>query len=378
MQRIVISGCYHSLNSGVMAMAEAIIQNFPKADIYVLSSLQHIDVDRDRYSIYPNVQPLISPWFSGNKRINTLKILLSLLGIPAYRGFRRILNKTDYLIDISGDSISNDYGTKSILFQLLPILLAPKNVKVLFAPQSIGPIKGVLQTFLVRKGFRKSSQINLRETETLKYLDKFGKFKFNILADLAFLLKPTPVTLKIPIRDRSIGIGVSSLVKKFGAENSTVLFKNIIDKCLEHNYNILLINHVSTPQGNDILVANKIKEKYYSEDARVLNTNFNYRASEWKFLINQCSAMVSARMHPVIHALSLSIPSLNLSYNHKSIGVVANRFPGSAKVVGVTDKNVLNEVESFLKELSTIDYLEFEKSTRNNINLAQEFITQIK
>ena len=360
-----------------MAMAEAIIQNCPNNKITILSSPAYIENDKKRYSIYPNVQLLPIPWFSGNKIKNVFKLFFSLLGIKFYKSFRRELNQSDYLIDISGDSISNDYGTKSIFFQLFPILIAHKNIKILFAPQSLGPFKGFIQNTLVKKAFKKAQKINLRETESKKYLKNFSNYKFEDLADLAFLLKATPIKLNISIKEKTIAVGVSALVKDFGVANSSLLFKHIIDKCLEKGYHVLLVNHVSTPQGNDILVANTIKEKYFNNDERVIKTNKNFRASEWKYLISQCSGIISARMHPVVHALSLSIPSLNLSYNHKSVGVVEKRFAPYGQIASINDDDVLVKVDFFLDGLNLINQKDFKDLAQKNISLAQRFINQI-
>ena len=288
------------------------------------------------------------------------------------------MKQTDVLIDISGDSISNDYGTRSIFFQLLPIFLTPNKLKIYFAPQSIGPFKGYLQHVLVKKAFKKATGIYLRETESKKYLSKFSGFNFIEAADLAFLLKPRPFELPLEIKNKTIGIGVSVLIKKFGAENTMLFFKNIIDICLNNNYQVLLINHVSTPQGNDVLFAEKMKEQYFFNDTRVLITHENYRASEWKYLISKCDAVISARMHPVVHALSLSVPALNLAYNHKSIGVVHNRFNPYGQAIPFNAEKITYKIEEFLNIISLFNRSkEFEKITHQNINLAKRFINQI-
>ena len=375
MKKILITGCYHSMNSGVMAMAETIVQQFPESQVYIFSSPVYYKKDKLRYSIYENVQLVQVPWLNGQLK-NKLKLLLAYFGISLYKSINEIMNNVDVIVDVSGDSISNDYGTKSIFFSVLPIFLKSRKTKYVFAPQTIGPFNSGFQQRLVEKAFKKADAVYLREQESVNKLLGVDINVTSVLSDLAFLLKPRETSISIP--KETIAIGVSSLIKKFGKENTIGMFKAICDKCLDNNYNVLLVNHVSTIQGNDILVAKELKEKFYKEEERVLFFNDNFRASEWKSIISQCKGIISARMHPVVHALAIGIPALNLSYNHKSIGVVYNRFYPYGNVIDIKNDKLMETVRSFIKSLESINQTDFDEKVFVNKHMILKFIDDLK
>lgn len=377
MKKILISGCYHSMNSGVMAMAETIVQQFPESYVYIFSSPEYYENDSLRYSIYENVQLVQIPWLNGELK-NKLKLLLAYFGISLYTNVNKIMNDVDIIVDISGDSISNDYGTRSIFFSILPVFLKKKKIPYIFGPQTIGPFDKGLQKHLVEKAFKKAHSIYLRESESLNKIKDNNIRVERVVSDLAFLLKPSDsLPIEFELKNDTIAIGVSSLIKKFGKENSIQMFRDVCENCLKKGYDVLLVNHVSTIQGNDIQIAKEIKESYFNSDDRVIFLNRNFRASEWKNIIKMCKAIISARMHPVVGALSMGVPALNLSYNHKSIGVVYNRFFPFGDVVDVLSNELMEKVHLFLNDLPKFDQNEFDQKVKDNKLLAEEFFKDL-
>lgn len=377
-KKIIITGCYHSMNTGVMAMAETIIQQFSESEIYILTSKEYFEKDEERYGIYSNVKLINSDWLVLNGFYNKVKLIPGLFGISLYPNINKVLYDTDLIIDISGDSISNDYGTKSVFFSLFLNFISKKSNKFIFAPQTLGPFDKGIQSYIVQKALKKAFKVYLREEESLKKLHGINVKIEAVLADLAFLLNPKPITLNIPIPKKTIAVGVSALISKFGRKDSIDLFKNVVELCLDKGYNVLLVNHVSTLQGNDIEVAKSVKEGFFISDERVLFFNDNFRASEWKYIIGQCDAIVSARMHPIVHALSQGVPALNLSYNHKSIGVVHNRFYPYGDNVDILDGKLLHKISKFVDHLGKVDRINFADKIEKNRQLAYQFITEIK
>lgn len=376
MKNILIIGCYHSLNSGVMAMAESIVQQFPTDAVTILTSDQHFLEDKERYSHYSNVSLYAVEWF-GKSLSNYIKLVMGLVGISLYKNFNEIIKKTDLVIDISGDSISADYGTRSMFFSLFPAYLISNKVPLLYGPQTVGPFRTSTQKYLAKRAFNNSKGVFLREEVSLEFLKEININISKSHSDLAFLLKPKTSSVKLPIN--TVGIGVSALIKKFGKENSEQLFKTIIEICLKTGYNVLLITHVDTLGGSDVKFGKSLKEKYFENNNKVIFLNRNYIASEWKYIIGQCNGVISARMHPVVQAISQSIPSLNISYNHKSIGVVEKRFYPHARVVNMMNKELLGEVEIFLSEMKILkEDKKFKDKTLYNISLAIDFIEETR
>ncbi|MEX2409983.1 MAG: polysaccharide pyruvyl transferase family protein, partial [Candidatus Paceibacterota bacterium] len=299
MKNILVIGCYHSLNSGVMAMAESIVQQFPEDSITILTSDQYFKEDQKRYSQYSNVSLYSVEWF--DKSIsNYIRIAFGLAGVSLYPKFSDLIKEIDLVIDISGDSISADYGTKSMFFSLFPAFLISQKAPLLYGPQTVGPFKTVLQRYLAKRAFRNSKGVFLREEVSQKYLSEININVKKSHADLAFLLKPNSNAVELP--ENTVGIGVSALIKKFGKKDSEQLFKSIIDICLERGYNVLLVTHVDTKNGSDVSFGERLKYEYYASSEEVLFFNKNFTASEWKYVIGQCQGIISARMHPVVQA----------------------------------------------------------------------------
>lgn len=376
-KKILIVGCYHSMNTGVMAMAEAIVQHYSNAKVYILSSSSYFHLDKERYGIYPNVELVNAEWLQTGGLVNRLKILLASQGLSLYKRINAVIKEVDVILDISGDSISNDYGTKSIFFSLFPSFIAPKN-KVIYAPQTIGPFTSGLQQRIVEKAFRNAKAVYLREERSLEKIKGTNVKIAGVYADLAFLLKPREAIDVAPIPQKTIAIGVSALVKRFGRADFLALYKDLVDKSLSEGYNILLVNHVSTKQGNDIKIAKELKTNFFSKNDRVIFYDTNFRASEWKHLISQCSAIISARMHPIVHALASGVPALNLSYNHKSLGVVHDRFAPYGRVVDINDDKLMDSVDQFIASIDSFDRSDFERKRQRNHELSARFFEDLE
>lgn len=354
---ILITGCFHSLNSGVMAMAEAIIQHHSEDVIYIYTSPRFFEIDKERYCIYPNVNVVIPPWYKGGSFFKPLQALTGLLCGGVYdMKFRVFLKQIDKAYDISGDSISSDYGLKSALLSLMPIVVSSRYVKqTIIAPQSVGPFNNFILKKAVKKVFSQVHKIFLRESISPLFLKPLG-VPFEVVSDLANLVSPIePINLNVVIDGNYVGVGVSSLLKKFGQNNSINYFHEIIEEILSSGYKVYLINHVSYEEKSDLSIAREIKHKFYSNDTRVVFFDENFRASEWKSIYSNSKAVISARMHPTVLALSSGTPALNLSYNHKSLGVVKIKYSPLGDVKKFNEeKDIKAVINRFLLDINSI------------------------
>lgn len=324
-ESIAIVGCYHSLNSGVMAMAESVIQKNLDKTVYVFSSSKFYKDDVERYSIYSNVQIHIPAWRGVGKWGKIANYAMMLFGLLIDSKTRKIVQDCSAVYDISGDSISNDYGDLNALLQVLPSYsIGSTSNNLHLTPQTMGPFSAWWLKAYVKKLFKVATTAYLREKKSQDFLSPIGVY-CEVKPDLANSLKAREIIVPFNLRNKTVGVGVSSLIQRYGS-GSGGIFKDIIDSALEKNFQVLLINHVTFPSSNDLEVARVLKSTFYAENDSVIFTGENYRASEWKYLLSQCACVISARMHPVVLALSSNVPSLNLSYNHKSLGVVKEAY----------------------------------------------------
>lgn len=356
--KILITGCFHSLNTGVMAMAEAIVQQFPGEEIFIYSSPKYIGIDKVRYSIYNNVNIIIPPWYLSNKSTNAIIAICALIfGYIADKKFKDFLSSIDKSYDISGDSISSDYGLQSSLLSLAPISVSNRYVKKsIIAPQSLGPFNNIILRYFVKKVLGGADKIFIRELITSYFLKPLN-LKFEEVSDLANLVQLEKLKGKEYINDNYVGVGVSALLEKHGFLKSEEYFKDIIDQILSRGLSVYLINHVSYGPINDLTFAASLKRKYYRDNDRVIFFNKNFTSSEWKYIYSKSKCIISARMHPAVLSLSSGTPALNLSYNHKSLGVVKLKYSPMGDVFshdGIESEVLESKINSFFNIIEKI------------------------
>ena len=374
--KILITGCFHSLNTGVMAMVESIIQQLPNDEIYVYTSPKYIEIDRERYSQYENVNLVIPPWYLSKKKKNAIIAVTALAtGYIHDKKFRNFLSTIDRTYDISGDSISSDYGLQSSLLSLAPIAVSNRYTKEsIIAPQSLGPFNHPVLRHFVKKVVGGADKVFIREPVTSYFLKPLG-IKFKEVSDLANLVKEKKLESADFINESYVGIGVSSLLAKHGFENSESYFKSIIDQVLNMGHKVYLINHVSYSNINDLTFASDLKNKFYKENDNVIFFGENYTSSEWKYIYSKSKCVISARMHPTVLALSSGTPALNLSYNHKSLGVVKLKYSPMGDVFshdGVESETLKDKLDSFFYMVDTLPMEEKNRLVDLNLRSASK------
>lgn len=377
---ILVTGCFHSLNSGVMAMVESVVQNVGASRVYILSSERYYDTDQERYGIYDQVELVKTPWRSGSRIMKVIHLFLSMFGITLDKEFRNVLKNTDLLVDISGDTISSDYGTFGIVLSSAHFFVAKSfGIEIVLGPQTLGPFEGFLQNYFAKRIFKVADKIFVREKESFQFINKFDN-QFDLVADLAFILNEKKPDEEVIIPENTIAFGVSGLLVSKN-NTDTKLYEKVMELLLSKGYNVLLVTHVNLPNADDLQIGREIKEKY-KENSKVIFAGKNFRASEWKYIISHCKGIISGRMHPIVLGLSKLVPALNLSYNHKSKGVVENRFSPYGSLADTrnnSSEELLSKVENFLGFIESENYSieEFKELRDKNEALSRIFIDRM-
>ena len=358
-KKVVISGVDDSRNNGCWAMASVIMNEMSSISptpitFYFLSSKTSDEADR-----FPaaNVHIVSTPWSAINvpktRKIYRLFCLFFLTlqalicratGIKRkliFNNFWQVLLSADLIVDISGDSISEDYGSLSVALSLLPLLLSRLiGTPYFLCAQSIGSLADSFIYKMTQAVLKDADLITTREQITLDLLQQYNIAR-NVVAsaDLAFLLQACATEQieeickheNIDHNKRFAGFSVSSLIGRFafrdlpGTEQYDKYISamaNLADYIVEqHNLNILFIPHVTIPNKGDDRVASRdvINKMRYSERAFVPTRIYN--ASELKGLISLCTFFIGSRMHATIGALSQAIPTITYVYNHKTLGI---------------------------------------------------------
>lgn len=346
----LLTGTYSSFNKGDAAMqlstAQTLRSGWPNARIVICSPFP--EYDRDTYQDYEIVKSHRRNLILGSLQLvcASLFTLLQRIGIPfsflLFTDEAKITNASTVVVDLSGDTITEDYGPHVTYSHLLPLLTAQALKKPTFVcAQSIGPFK--LTSPLVKRVLNRAYRVTARENITYNYLNKLG-VKQGVLketSDMAFLLNPVDRIRTKEILDTEgitetdslvLGVSVSKLIEDRFAKNNpnnalgsfaqqlAVLIDDVIEK---HDMRVIFVSHVTgpTPEKDDRLAAERVFEQMQHKDrAKVIEGN--YRPDELKGIISTFDMLVGARMHANIAALSTGVPLLALRYSQKTDGIM--------------------------------------------------------
>ncbi|MCA9188148.1 MAG: polysaccharide pyruvyl transferase family protein [Pirellulaceae bacterium] len=292
--------------------------------------------------------------------------ILRRMGIPfhARRDSLRPIRDVDAVMLIGGDIYtiySNDAYPGHLIKYGDAVLAAGKPYIVWGA--SIGPFT---QRPEVERKFKAHLQhlplITVRDVSTLEYLDSLG-IRENVVScsDPAFAVAPDVVTTLEGPTERRIALNLSPLsvryvggTKEQALQQSAVAIENIVKR---FNCRVLLVPHVvieSAPHDDDLHHLKLIRDHLPAETkSRVDLLEGDLGFVGTKRELAKCTAVVAARMHCAISALSACVPTILLSYSEKSIGMskyvfgspshaITLRELGSDSFMNMLDKLVAN------------------------------------
>lgn len=82
------------------------------------------------------------------------------------------------------------------------------------------------------------------------------------------------------------------------------------------NATVVLVPHVFARNNDDRVISKKIYERVrYKRRVKLISNKYN--PEELKGLIGQFELLISSRMHPIIHAISMCTPVIGIDYNFK-------------------------------------------------------------
>ena len=371
--KIVFTGLYSSLNNGELAMLfsaknllSAVLprENPPTFVVFPI----YPDKCADRYE-----SKVVGFRFRGHLEF-VVKAMLLMIQCVLFRCAKKTLGKTrlvdeitsaDVFVDLSGDSISDDYGMISTLmreyFFVLGIIL---DKPILVLGQTIGPFRSPFTRASARYFLNKSKLITLREKTSLAYLQSLGinSAPLVLTADLAFLLEPKynqeldNACLGRTGEPPLIGLCLSQQIHSWSFPNiqdpqekyatHVELMAHLVDHiCDALSAYVVVFPHVYGPllEHDDRRIVQDVYSLVVNKQ-KVHCVRGMYSPNELKWLIGRFDMIVSSRMHPVIAAASMFVPSVSLAYNHKYYGVIGDALNLKDYIIDVRN---LTAVELF-------------------------------
>jgi len=267
--------------------------------------------------------------------------MLRRLGIAAGpKPLRRLLQairEADIVIDIWGIAFTDSLGANSFYprlvdgqFYILSKILGRRFVKY---TADLGPFEQKWNRFFAKLYLNRFTRLVLaRDEETAACVRAIGvKTKMITCPDTAFLMEPAESAISRRLaecrRQRPvIGLSVSfQLVNRAGSaidylRTMADLVRHVNRK---HNAHVVIIpNELSDGPHDDTKVAENLGASLADAACEVVYTE-HLTAAETKGVIRECDAIVAARYHSIVAALSMGVPTFALGWHHKYAGILS-------------------------------------------------------
>jgi len=318
-------------------------------------------------------------------------------------GLKQYVDSDLVIVRGSDAAFSDFYNLDSLLFtflMILPCLILRKKTAVL--GHSVGPFKSRIAKILTRFILKRVDLITVREPLSMKILKDIGVRNRNVFetSDLAFTLplvsdKTTNGVLqaeRIPMNRPIVGVSASRLISKwFPARNQELRYQEYVQfmaKIVKHvnetlDAIVVFVPHVVGPEkyDDDRIVARDICQIISDKDMiRIINGE--YSASELRGIIRHCDIFVGTRMHAVISAISACVPSLAISYLHKTEGIMNSINQGHwvCPIKGIDYDETVARIDDLYAKRSFISAelrkqtCEIEKKALHNGKLVQNLL----
>lgn len=344
---------------------QAFTKYFPNAEFVVITHGPKEEIQEIEIKAVPSFAKVPSHPLIGVRMLETVLGILKLFVAMIFASFlkksasskrqniitRRINQfkeyvSTDLVVVRGSDTLTDRYGVlglDSLLMRSFGILIGVLMKKpTVICGHSIGPFRKRFSRFLARFVFNRVSLITVRENISKEILKKLNVKNPNIFetADLAFLLKPaSPKKAKeilkkenVPIDKPRVGISVSRLITDYipikPQKHAYAYYVKFMAKITDFviktfNVTVVFIPHVIGPgkKYDDRLVSKDVYKLVKAKE-HVRMIEGDYLPEELRSLIGTFEIFIGARMHAVISALSMHVPSLVFAYLPKAYGMM--------------------------------------------------------
>lgn len=240
------------------------------------------------------------------------------------KGSYKALKNSELIIVRGGDNFADTYGSSSLIAHtyntLLAILLRKRTIVL---GTSMGPFKNIFWKNLALLVLRKVDLIVVRDLNSARMLENEGLGKkIHFIPDIAFELPAEPdKNYDVLFSSKNViyvGVVTSSLLSKYlGMDHYVSLMARICDDILKnHNSRIVFVPHVLSHGLNDKKIAEMILGRMSGKQSATIIDELN--PTKVKYVISKLDLLISPRMHPIIHALSVGVPVIGVDYNNKT------------------------------------------------------------
>ena len=249
--------------------------------------------------------------------------------------FFRAVRDSDLVIDIGGgDSFADIYGRRRLTQMfLMKYLTHLARRPLVLAPQTFGPFRHWLSTFLAQHTIRRCAITATRDRLSTTCLRDMGiKGEVVEASDVALRLPYTPPAPRPEDGPVRIGINVSGLLMNGGYTRNNMfglkmdypqLMRDILRRFAKHPEpcEIHLVPHVISWAGGGVEDDHAASLKLQEEFPTVTVAPTFASPSEAKSYIAGMDFFMGARMHACIAAFSSGVPVVPMAYSRKFAGL---------------------------------------------------------
>ncbi len=378
MEKVLLIGIDGVYNYGCEAIVRGTVEILkavnPKIEVTYAS--YNFEDDRKRLSdcdikILPRPKRRRWSWY------NIVRKCLSYLHIPYVVPYDKLdwVVGFDTVFSIGGDIYTlASNGSYNASLPLFLEQLQQRGIKYILWGASVGKFE---ENHLALRFFSHHlSKINLivsRESNTWEYLQSLNLNANLCLApDPAFLVK-NPVNL-VPEQHEGIIIGINlsplSALYEYGSiEEAVAIQAEAVIRLIERRGGEgLFLPHVLSPDksDNDLLYMKAIYDKLpknFQDKIMIIDSDPGFVGLK-RFIV-KCDYVIAARMHCAINAITVSVPTLFLSYSEKAKGMAEFVYGSKDMVVALGDfentQLVIERLEkckfqSRIEEIRDFDY----------------------
>lgn len=366
---IGIGGVYNYGCEAIMWGTETIVRKkYPAAEIIYASRRPVDDQNRLKNSQIRIVERKNIGRYSMK---NISRKLLSIIGIrwcPQMDSLR-LLKGIDAVLSIGGDiytlSSTGEYSTSFLKFGDAARL---KGIVYVLWGASVGPFSDNPKAERVfTKHLKGLSLITARESATVDYLHTLGVID-NVIpcADPAYVVAPEIKAEHTSQRnDLTIGINLSPLSVRYAnyslEESIHIQARTIQELIKALNTRVVLIPHVVchfNEGDDDLRYLRRIKQAIASEHqaaVTLLDTDTGFIGTKKELV--KCDLVIAVRMHCAINALAAHVPTILVSYSHKSVGMCQYVYGNSDWVIPLNEfvpDSVLEKVRELIGQKEEI------------------------
>ncbi len=285
-------------------------------------------------------------------------------GAPKQRQLLAAYYEADLVLSCGGGNFYAHHSPSiAFLWTVITVAFAfGLGKRVVFLPQSFGPVAGSLQRRVLRMLLHRATHVLVREEQSLAFVQSLHiAAPISLIPDLALGLplhiehfestliqsRPAP-RIGITVMDRSAQTPTFVAQKQY----ETALAETIIHLVQRYDASIFIFAQCYGPttDQDDRLAAQRLAKRVQQSVPEIHLLPPFADAAALKAAYAQMDCVIATRMHAAVFALSSNVPTALIAYQPKSIGLMSmfgqERYYYSIETV--TGEELLTSVQSIL------------------------------